>query len=142
MSVKDMEKLDDVGMKAWDDHDLEAWAAIFADKFEWRDDTQPDPLRTKDEAKKYMQAWMTAFPDMRVKTVNRVVTDDAVGAEIEFSGTNSGPMDMGGQRIPPTNKKVKAHATYFTKAKDGKIVEFHSHPNIAELMGQLGISGS
>lgn len=139
MSVQEMQKLDDQGMKAWADHDPEAWAAMFADKFEWRDDTQQGPLNTKESAKEYMQAWFTAFPDFKVKTINRVVSDDAVGAEVEFSGTNKGPIEMGGQSIPPTNKKVVAHATYFVKAKNGKVVEFHSHPNMMEMMSQLGL---
>lgn len=140
MSVKEMEKLDDIGMKAWDDHDLDAWAALFADKFEWRDDAQPQPVVTKQAARDYMNAWLTAFPDMHVKTLNRVVSSDGVGAELEFTGTNSGPMHMGGQTIPPTNKKVTMHGTYFVKAKGGKIIEFHSHPNVMEMMGQLGLS--
>jgi steroid delta-isomerase-like uncharacterized protein len=139
MSVQEMQRLDDQGMKAWDQHDPEAWAAMFADRFEWRDDGQPEPLNTRDSVKQYMQAWITAFPDMRVKTINRVISDDAVGAEIEFSGTNKGPMVMGDQTIPATNKKVVAHGTYFAKAKNGKIVEFHSHPNVMEMMDQLGI---
>jgi predicted ester cyclase len=142
MSVQEMEKLDDKGMTAWDTHDLDGWVGMFADKFEWTDDTQPEPIRTKDGARQYMQAWITAFPDMHVKVLNRVVADDSVGTEVEFSGTNSGPMNMGGRTIPPTNKKVKSHGTYFAKAKGGKIVEFHSHPNVMEMMTQLGISPS
>ena len=139
MSVQQMQQLDDQGMKAWDDHDPDAWAEMFADAFEWHDDTQPEPLNTKESAKQYMQAWLTAFPDMKVKTINRVVSGDAVGAEIEFTGTNKGPLVMGDQSIPATNKKVVAHATYFSKAQNGKIVEFHTHPDVMELMGQMGI---
>jgi len=140
MTAQEMKKLDDQGMKAWSDHDPEAWAAMFADKFEWRDDSQPEPLKTKDSARNYIQSWLTAFPDMKVKTLNRVVTDDAIGAEIEFSGTNKGPLVMGDRTLPPTNKKVVAHGTYFAKAHNGKIVEFHSHPNVMEMMGQLGLN--
>jgi len=139
MAIEQMQQLDDKGMKAWDDHDPDTWADMFADTFEWRDDTQSGPLNTKESAKQYMQAWITAFPDMKVKTINRVVSEDAVGAEIEFTGTNKGPLVMGDQSIPATNKKVVAHATYFTKAENGKIVEFHTHPNVVELMGQMGI---
>ncbi len=140
MTVKEMQKLDDQGMKAWDNHDPEAWAEMFAEKFEWRDDTVQAPLHTRQEARKYMEAWLTAFPDMRVKTLNRVVSTDAVGVELEFAGTNAGPLTVGGQTIQPTNKRVTAHATYFAKAKDGKIVEFHSHPNVMEMLDQLGMS--
>jgi predicted ester cyclase len=140
MSVQEMEKLDDTSMRAWDQHDLDAWALLFADKFELRDDTQQQPSRTKEEAKQFMQAWVTAFPDMRVRSLTRVVSDDAVGAELEFSGTNTGPLNMGGQSIPATNKSVVGHAAYFAKAKNGKIIEYHCHPNVLELMGQLGLT--
>ena len=56
-------------------------------------------MRSKEEARQYMQAWLTAFPDMHVRRTNRVVSDDAVGTELEFS----------------------------------------SHPDVAEMMGQLGM---
>ncbi len=141
MTVSDIKKLDDMGLKAWDQHDPEAFANLFADKFTWVDDGVPEPIRTKDELREYMKSWFTAFPDMRVKAVNRVFNDDAVGAEIEITGTNKGPLHMAGQSIPATGKKINAHGTYFVKVKNGKVVEFHSHPNLAEMMGQLGVAG-
>jgi predicted ester cyclase len=140
MSVQEMQRLDDQGIKTWGEHDPEAWVAMFADRFEWSDDAQPGLPSTKESAKQYMQAWLTAFPDLKLKTLNRVVSDDAVGAEFEFSGTNKGPLVLGDQTIPATNKKVVTHGTYFAKAKNGKIVEFHNHPNVIEMMDQLGIN--
>ena len=142
MSVKDVERIDDQGMKAWDEHKPDAFAELFADKFEWNDTTVPEPIRTKDGIREYMQSWLTAFPDMKVRTVNRVTSEDSVGVEIEFTGTNKGPLNMAGREIPPTKKKVVAHGTYFARIKNGKIVEFHSHPDIAEMMMQLGLMAS
>ena len=82
---------------------------------------------------------MTAFPDMLVKQTNRVVGDDAVAAEVEFSGTNSGPLVMAGNEVPPTNRTVSARGTYIARVRDGKIVEFSSHPDAAGMMMQLGL---
>jgi steroid delta-isomerase-like uncharacterized protein len=139
MSIKDVERIDEQGMKAWDTHDPDAFAELFANKFEWNDTTVPEPIRTKEGVREYMQTWLTAFPDMRVRQTNRVTNEDSVGVEIEFTGTNKGPLNMAGREIPPTKKKVVAHGTYFARIKNGKIVEFHSHPDIAEMMMQLGL---
>jgi steroid delta-isomerase-like uncharacterized protein len=138
MSREEVERIDDEGIAAWDRHDADGFAALFADDFVWTDLTVPEPMRTKDQARQYAQAWFTAFPDMRVKETNRVVSDDAVAVELEFTGTNSGPMLMAGNEMPPTGKSVVGRGAYFARVKDGKIVQFSSHPDVAGLMMQLG----
>ncbi len=109
-----------------------------ADDFVWNDWTLPEPIRDKEAARRYFNGWVTAFPDMAVKQGSRVVGDDAVAGEIHFTGTNSGPMVMGGKEIPPTNKAVTGRGTYMARVREGKIVEFNSHPDVAGLMMQLG----
>ena len=142
MSIRDIEKLDDQGIKAWDTHDPDAFVALFADTFTATDDSVPEPMKTKDALRDYSEAWFRAFPDMHLKVTNRVVTEDGVGAEIEFTGTNTGPMAMGGMEMPATNKKVNGNGSYFAKIRDGKITEFHAHPNVAGVMMQLGMMPS
>src|SRR5207249_10539423 len=104
MSKEEIERLDDQGMAAWESGDTEAWVGLLADDFVWYDWTQPEPIRDKEAARKYFSSWRKAFPDMNSKQVARVVGDDCVAAEIEWTGTNSGPMEMGGKVIPPTNR--------------------------------------
>jgi steroid delta-isomerase-like uncharacterized protein len=139
MSREELERIDDQGLSAWDTGDAEALISILADDFVWNDVSMPEPMRTKDAARAYMQSWRTAFPDMRAKMVNRVVGDDAVAVEVEFTGTNTGPMDMAGQTIPPTNRAVQGKGTYFAKIRDGKVVELNTYPDIASTMMQLGL---
>jgi len=139
MSKKDLEKLDDQGLAAWDAHDADAFVNLFAEKFVWHDWTQPEPIRTKEAAKQYFRSWATAFPDMKTSIVERVVGDDTLATEIEFRGTNSGPMEMNGNTIPPTQKSVIGRGAYFAKVKKGKVVEFRSHPDVMGVMGQLGL---
>jgi len=135
---REVEQIDDQGMAAWDGHDVDAFMALLADDFVWTDLTLPEPMRTKDQARQYMRAWFTALPDMRVRQTNRVVSDDAAAAEVEFTGTNSGPMTMADREIPPTGKSVVGRGAYFARVEDGKIVQFSSHPDVAGLMMQLG----
>jgi steroid delta-isomerase-like uncharacterized protein len=142
MTRDEMIALDDRGMAAWDSHNTEGFAALFADDFVYLDDSSPAPLRSKEEVTSYMEAWYTAFPDMRATETNRVVGEDSVAAEIEFTGTNTGPLAMGGQEIPATGRSITGHGTYFVKAQDGRITEFHAHPDTAGMMMQLGLMPS
>jgi len=135
---RDIERIDDQGMAAWDGHDVDAFMNLLAAGFIWTDLTLPEPMRTKDQARQYMQAWFTAFPNMRIRQTNRVVSDDAAAAEVEFTGTNTGPMMMAGTEIPPTGKSVVGRGAYFARVEDGKVVQFSSHPDVAGLMMQLG----
>lgn len=139
MSREELERLDDRGVSAWENHDADTWVDIFADDFVLEDWTLPEPIRDKEALRAYFEAWMNAFPDMQTKRTNRVVGDDAVAGEIEFSGTNTGTMVMGGMEMPPTNKSVVGRGSYIARVRDGKVVEFSSHPDVAGVMMQLGL---
>ena len=74
-----------------------------------------------------------------IHRTSRLIDNDAVAGEIEFTGTNTGPMAMGGNDVPPTGKTVLGRGAYFVRVKDGKIVEFRAHPDAVGLMAQLGL---
>ena len=139
MDKEELERLDDAGMSAWDTHDADAWVAIFADDFVVRDWTVPEPIRDKDGLRAYFNTWLGAFPDMHVKQIARVIGEDAVAAELEFSGTNTGAMNMGGMEMPPTGRSIVGRGSYIAHVRDGKVVEFSSHPDAAGVMMQLGL---
>ncbi len=138
MSKQDLARFDEEHLATWDAHDADAFVSLFADEFVWYDWTQPEPIRDRETAKQYFSSWATAFPDLKTTEATRVVGDDAVATEIEWSGTNTGPMMMGGKEIPPTNKSVIGRGSYIFRVKAGKIVEFRSHPDVAGIMMQLG----
>ena len=139
MTKDEIKRIDDAGIAAWDKHDAEAFVSQLAERFTWYDWTLTEPMRDKAAARQYFSTWMTAFPDMKTKQVSRVIGEDSVAAELEFTGTNAGPMMMGGKTIPPTHKKVVGRGSYIARISGGKIVEFRSHPDVAGLMMQLGI---
>jgi steroid delta-isomerase-like uncharacterized protein len=139
MSRADVEQLDDRGMAAWDQHDTAAFAGLLADEFTFSDVNAPEPIRSREQVQAYMEGWFTAFPDLRAKATNRVVTEDQVAGEVEFTGTNTGPVRMGSQEVPATGKAVTGTGTYFASVKDGKFVSFRVHPDVASMMAQLGL---
>jgi len=138
MNKDELIALDDRGIGAWDTHDVDSFAAMFADDFVYTVDTVEGTMTSLDQVREYMSGLFTAFPDMRVQELNRVIGDDALAAEVEFTGTNSGPLRMGGMELPATGRQITSHGTYFARAEDGKITEFHAHPNAVEMMIKLG----
>jgi len=140
MDRAEIERIDDEGIGSWDRHDPDAFASMFADSFTVEDWTVPEPIRDRDGVRAYVQAWMTAFPDISIKRIDRVIDGNTVAGEINFTGTNSGPMEMGGMTMPPTNKTVQGRGTYIARVNDeGKLVEFRAHPDAAGIMMQLGM---
>ena len=95
MNKDELIALDDRGIAAWDTHDVDAFAAMFADGFAQTDDTVQGAMASLDQVREYMSGWFTAFPDMKVKEQNRVVGDDAVAAEVEFTGTEQRATEHG-----------------------------------------------
>src|SRR5919108_1758775 len=97
-------------------------------------------MQGKDALRQYLQGWFSAFPDIKITVTNRVVTEDHVPSELDFTGTNTGDLQLApGATIPATGKTVNAKGTYFVHYKDGKPVEVHSYPDLAGMMMQLGL---
>ena len=141
MSIQDNLKVDEENIAAWNAHDVDRFLAIVSDDIMWQDVGDPQPFQGKEAVRQYIQGWFSAFPDMKVNVKNRVVTEDQIAAEVEFTGTNSGALLLapGMPRIPPTGKTVNAKGTYFVRVKDGKAVEVHTYPDAAGMMMQLGL---
>ena len=141
MSVQDNLKLDEENIAAWNAHDIERSVALFPDEVTWQDVGSPQAFNGKDALRQYIQGWFSAFPDMQITVKNRVITEDQVAAEVEFSGTNTGSLELspGAPTIPATGKKVIGKGTYFVRFKDGKPVEVHTYPDAAGMMMQLGL---
>jgi steroid delta-isomerase-like uncharacterized protein len=141
MSVQENTRLDEEFLASWDAHDPDRALALLSDDIVWRDVSVPEPMHGKAAIRPYLQGWFTAFPDMSARTKNRVVTEDQVAAEVEFTGTNSGPMQMapGAPAMPATGKQVKGQGTYFVRIRNGKGVAVHTYPDAAGMMMQLGL---
>jgi len=141
MSVQENTRLDEEFIAAWNAHDADRALALLSEDVVWQDVASPEPMHGKAAIRPYLQSWFTAFPDLNATVKNRVVSEDQVAAEVEFTGTNSGPMQMapGAPAIPATGKKVKGQGTYFVRIQNGKGVAVHSYPDGAGMMMQLGL---
>ncbi|MFI6820679.1 ester cyclase [Micromonospora sp. NPDC050187] len=132
---------DDARFSTWDTHQVDAFVDLLADAFVLRDTTISAPITTRDGVRDYARAWLTAFPDMRIRRTSRLVdeADDTVAAEVEFTGTNTGPLTVGARQVPPTGKAVVGRGAYFARMKAGRFVELSFHPDQAGVLAQLGL---
>ena len=62
-------------------------------------------------------------------------------ARVEFTGTNTGPLQMGPDvpPIPATGKSISNKGVYFARIRYDKGVEVHTYPDAAGMMMQLGL---
>src|SRR4030095_3013679 len=140
MSANDILKLHEEVVDSWNRHDTRTFATYIDENVVWHDIASPEPIRGKAGAEEFLNNWITAFPDFTMKTVNTVISADKIAVELEFSGTNTGPLKVGDQpEISPTNKKVSNRECYFGKVKNGKFTEVRTYPDLAGMMMQLGL---
>lgn len=133
--------LDDIGIEAWNAHDPNGWVELFADDFTLSDSNLPDVITTKDGARGYIQSWLTAFPDMQVRQLDRVVSGSRVAGFIEFTGTNTGPLTSStGEQLAATGRQVVGSGSYIATVNDrGQIKSFTVWPDVVGMLLQLGV---
>ena len=89
MSIQENIRLHEEFIAAWNDHEPDRAVAVLSDDVAWQDVGNPEPMRGKAAVRQYMQGWFTAFPDLKTLVKNRVVTEDQVATELEFTGSES-----------------------------------------------------
>jgi hypothetical protein len=62
MNKDELIALDDRGIGAWDTHDVDSFAAMFADDFVYTDDTVEGTMTSLDQVREYMSACSQLFP--------------------------------------------------------------------------------
>ena len=140
MTTNDVLKLHNDVMDSWNRHDTKKFLTYVDENVVWRDIANPEPFKGKKGAEEFFKNWKTAFPDFKIKTQSTIISGDTIAVELEFSGTNSGPLKVGDQpEIHATNKKVTNKGCYFGKVKNGKFTEVHTYPDLAGMMMQLGL---
>ena len=121
---------------AWNAHDPEAVAAVFAEDAVLREAGRPDEVRGRTAIRARAAALLTAFPDFRLERVALVIDGDRHADRWIMTGTHRGEL-FG---IPATGRWVRVEGATFTRlGADGLVVEDVHHVDYAGLMAQLGL---
>ena len=97
-------------------------------------------VKGADEYMKAIERWKRAFPDLKATVLSSYIAGDKVFAEIEWAGTQTGPLDGPFGPIPPTNKRGVVRAAIVATVKNDKLVEAHHYFDVLTLLTNLGIA--
>ncbi|RDI55966.1 ester cyclase [Nocardia mexicana] len=135
-----MSELTDLVHKHYDgleSGNLELAASPFADDVAAEFPT--GPLQGIDALRGLIQAFITAFPDMKIDRRNIWRDGDTAIAELTFSGTQTGPLATAQGEVPPSGRAVTFPLVDTFTARDGKVVEHRVYWDNASFLTQLGL---
>ena len=121
---------------AWNAHDPEAVAAIFATDATIRDVGSPDILRGRDAIRDRAADLIAAFPDFRLRQLDMIVGEDSNADRWEVTGTHDGPF-LG---LEATGNRISVEGATFSRFdSSGLVVEDVNFWDVTALMTQLGV---
>ncbi len=141
MSVQENSRINEEYFAAVNAHDIDRYLDLLSDDFVMQHINNPEPVRGKDGARQVLEDAFAAFPDYHIELKNAVVSDDQIASELEYSGTNDGPLTLGPGTppLPATGKPVRTQGIFVATVKDGKVVEVHLYLDLMAMMMQLGL---
>jgi steroid delta-isomerase-like uncharacterized protein len=119
-------------------HDAEAFLALCSSTCEFTEAGMR--MEGHEQLRGMVQAYFTAFPDMRVDVIDAVEGDGVVAAETRFTGTHTGPLLMPSGELPPTGRAVSIDTCDYIKLSGDRIQSWHVYMDSADFMAQLGVT--
>jgi steroid delta-isomerase-like uncharacterized protein len=93
-----------------------------------------------DEIVAAAQGWKQAFPDGRGTVLGAYADGPIAVLEIEWEGTNTGPMETpDGSQMPATGRSGRVRAVQVMEIRDGRVTSNHHYFNLLTLMNALGV---
>ncbi len=133
-------------------YDLEKHLGLFAAAKwnEWKESNAKDviyeeiPIHTRvkgaDEYLKAVERWKRAFPDLHATVLNRFTSGDRIFAEIEWEGTQTGPLETPFGPIAASNKRGILKAALYITLKNDKVIEMHHYFDMVTLLANIGVA--
>jgi len=119
---------------AWNAHDPEAVAAVFAKDAVVREIGGAGEARGRAAVRDRAAALLTAFPDLHLERVELIIDGDRHADRWILTGTHQGPL-FG---IPPTGRRVRVEGATFTRLGPDGLVAADVHlSDVAGLLAQL-----
>ncbi len=110
---------------------------VFAENIEVHNPGLPDGVVHSREAWiEYHDAVVAAFPDVRFEVIDMVVGDGVVLTEMEVTGTHRGEF----KGVPATGRRVTFRFMDKYVVEDGRVTEWYTYYDTAELQSQLGLT--
>jgi steroid delta-isomerase-like uncharacterized protein len=129
-------EVNDATYAAWNGHDADAVAAVFAENAVVREAGTDAETRGRGAIRERALMLFAAFPDFRLERISLVIDGDRHADRWVMTGTHRGEL-FG---IPPTGRRVRIEGATFTRmGTDGLVIEDVHFSNTASLLAQLGV---
>jgi steroid delta-isomerase-like uncharacterized protein len=121
---------------AWNAHDPDAVAAVFAEDAVLREAGRSEEVRGRAAIRARAAALLAAFPDFRLECVTLVIDGERHADRWTMTGTHRGEL-FG---LSATGRSVRVEGATFTRlGPGGLVVEDVHHVDYAGLLAQLGV---
>ena len=108
---------------------------VYAPAVVWHEPDQE--IRGLEQAKKFVTAYKTAFPDLNITVEDVIAEGDKVVSRVTLRGTHQGETEEFG---PPTGRQIEGGGITISRIEGGKIVEdWDAYDNLTTLQ-QLGLA--
>ncbi len=119
---------------AWNAHDADAVASVFAEDAVVREVGNPLEVRGRDGVRARAATLLAAFPDFHLERIALVIDGERHADRWVMTGTHRGEL-FG---LAPTGRRVRIEGATFTRlGPDGLVVEDVHFTDLAGLMAQL-----
>lgn len=125
----------DALVAAWNDHDPEGAAALYAPGFVGHDVAQAEPQNGPRDIRRITAFYFRAFPDLHVTLEDRIIAGDRVVLVWTWRGTHQGTF----MRIPATGRAVTVRGTTVLTIAAGLIRASTRIWDLAGLLRGLGL---
>lgn len=134
----DLEDLARKGIENFNVSDWQAARELCAPGYVYEETGTGRRITDLDELVAALQAWKAALPDATGEVLRVVSAGDTTVMEVRWTGTQSGPMDLGGTVLPPSGQPVSTLATIWQRWQDGLTIEERHHLDMLSMLGQVG----
>ena len=129
------QEVNDLTYAAWNAHDPDAVAAVFAENATVRELGNPQVMHGRAAVRERAAALITAFPDLKLTRVELLIDGERHADRWVLTGTHKGLL-FG---IAPTGRQVRVEGATFTRLDaEGMVVEDVHMSDVAGLLAQLG----
>lgn len=137
MSEDEVRKVADDIFEAFNRQDEEGYLALCAEDAIYEDKANPSlpPYVGKEDFKRSLKGWWTAFPDVQVKITHRHIGGDTANYETIAEGTHTGDMEG----IPATGKRISLPIMEVIEIRGGLVRKIRAYYNAVTMMEQLGV---
>jgi steroid delta-isomerase-like uncharacterized protein len=87
------------------------------------------------------EGWLAAFPDIAGKVTSGLEAANQAAIEVNWTGTNGGPIAMPDGDVPATGKAIDLNSAIWATFNGDKVAEVRHHLDVMGMLQQLGLAG-